>query len=165
MDSENDSDINSDLAGIVSQPLCTAVQIALINQLRTWGVKPDIVVGHSSGEIAAAYAAGAVSMRDAIALSYHRGQSLPASLRRGGMAAVGMGKSEVEAFLRPGVTIGCENSPSNVTLSGDSETLERIVTAIRAAHPETFVRMLQVDMAYHSCKSSIACVVTCLGHD
>lgn len=95
-------------------------------------------------------------MSDAMALSYHRGQSLPASSRKGGMAAVGMGKADVESFLRPGVTIGCENSPSNVTLSGDADVLQQVVTAIQMSNPTTFVRVLNVDMAYHSCKLSAA---------
>lgn len=123
-----------------------------MNQLRVWGVEPDIIVGHSSGEIAAAYAASAVSMNDAIRLSYFRGQSLPSSSKAGGMAAVGLGKAEVQKFLISGVTVGCDNSPENVTLSGDREALEKVVRDLRERKPEVFVRMLDVDMAYHSCK-------------
>lgn len=141
---------DSFLKGVISQPLCIALQIAMVNLLRRWGVEPDVVLGHSSGEIAAAYASGALSMRDAIQLSYRRGQSLPDSSRGGGMVVVGLGRAEVMPYLRNGVTIGCENSPSNVTLSGDEKTLEQIVADIKFDKPETFIRTLKVDMAYHS---------------
>ena len=145
---------DSFLKGVISQPLCIALQIAMVNLLRRWGVEPDVVLGHSSGEIAAAYASGALSMRDAIQLSYRRGQSLPDSSRGGGMVVVGLGRAEVMPYLRNGVTIGCENSPSNVTLSGDEKTLEQIVADIKFDKPETFIRTLKVDMAYHSRKST-----------
>jgi acyl transferase domain-containing protein len=145
---------DSFLKGVISQPLCIALQIAMVNLLRQWGVEPDVVVGHSSGEIAAAYASGAVSMSYAIQLSFRRGLSLPESPHSGGMTAVGLGRAEVTPYLRKGVTIGCENSPSNVTLSGDKKTLEQIVADIKFDKPETFIRTLKVDMAYHSCKST-----------
>ena len=134
-----------------SQPLCTAVQIGLVDLLGRWGVKPQAVVGHSSGEIAAAYASGAITAGDAIRAAYYRGQATTHIEKgKGGMAAVGLGRDAVTSFLVPGVLIGCENSPESVTLSGDMDKLDGVMESIRSAHPGVLVRQLRVDCAYHS---------------
>ena len=136
-----------------SQPLCTALQVALINLLRIWNVHPTAVVGHSSGEIAGAYAADSISLPDAIRLAYYRGQVSKLQLRAGGMAAVGLGRDEVASYLVPGVIVACENSPSSVTLSGDVKPLERVLASLKSEKPDTLARRLKVDMAYHSRES------------
>src|SRR5690348_6169805 len=92
-----------------SQPLCAAVQVALVNLLRGWGVLPAAVMGHSSGEIAAAYAAGSLTPDEAITLAYYRGFVAKQQNRPGGMASVGLGRIEAEPLLIPGLTIACEN--------------------------------------------------------
>jgi acyl transferase domain-containing protein len=66
------------------------------------------------------------------------------------MAAVGLSRSQVKTHLKEGVIIGCENSPSSVTLSGDSATLQEVMTSLREQYPEALVRKLRVDCAYHS---------------
>lgn len=66
------------------------------------------------------------------------------------MAAVGLSRSQVKPHLRQGVIIGCENSPSSITLSGDSDTLQEVMTSIHEQYPEALVRKLRVDCAYHS---------------
>ncbi|KAK0611428.1 acyl transferase domain-containing protein [Immersiella caudata] len=136
----------------LSQPCCTAVQVALVDLLQSWGVKPSGVVGHSSGEIAAAYAAGSITAEDAIRIAYHRGQCTVAlkETHKGGMAAIGLGRESVEQYLKPGVAIGCENSPSSVTLTGELDVLETVMEDIRAAEPSALVRALRVECAYHS---------------
>lgn len=137
----------------ISQPCCTALQVALVDLLHTYNIKPEAVLGHSSGEIAAAYAAGAISSSEAIIIAYYRGKVLldidPAV---GGMAAVGLGSQQVQPYLQPGVLVGCENSPGGVTLTGDKGALQSTLEQIRNAHPDTFVRILKVDRAYHSGK-------------
>jgi acyl transferase domain-containing protein len=141
----------------ISQPCCTAIQLALVDLLMTWKVKPQGVVGHSSGEIAAAYACGAITAADAISIAYYRGLSMrniPQKLS-GGMAAVGLGLGDVSRLIKPGVVVGCENSPESVTLSGDKEVLQTILDDIRATRPETLVRLLRVECAYHSRKQLI----------
>lgn len=75
-----------------AQPLCTAIQVALVNFLERMGVVPSAVVGHSSGEIAAAYASGAITADEAITIAYYRGRCALRSTRTGAMAAVGMGR-------------------------------------------------------------------------
>ncbi|KAI0877791.1 hypothetical protein GGS24DRAFT_487640 [Hypoxylon argillaceum] len=134
-----------------SQPLCTAVQIMVVNVLRDWGIMPAAVLGHSSGEIAAAYASGALTMEKAIICGYLRGRATRQSNETpGAMAAIGLGSSDIKPYLVDGVVIACENSPSNITLSGDEDKIVRVLQAVKYDHPDVIARRLQVDMAYHS---------------
>jgi acyl transferase domain-containing protein/NADPH:quinone reductase-like Zn-dependent oxidoreductase len=133
-----------------SQPLCTALQLGLIDVLAHIGVLPQAVVGHSSGEIAAAYAAGALTAKEAIAVAFHRGAVTKGQTETGGMAAVGLGSDEVQQYLVPGVTMACDNSPSSVTLSGDADKLTDVMARISQARPDVPVTRLKVDKAYHS---------------
>lgn len=128
------------------------MQVALIDLLGDWGVTPSAVVGHSSGEIAAAYAAGALTTKEAITVAFYRGYVCKKPHKKGGMAAVGIGRDEVTPFLRPGVKIACENSASSVTLSGDLDILEDVMANVKEKRPNVLVRKLQVEMAYHSSK-------------
>lgn len=135
----------------LSQPLCTAVQVAMVDLLASIGVEPAAVVGHSSGELAGAYAAGALTAKEAIIGAYQRGQAAKLQNRKGAMAAVGLGWDEVEPFLnRPKVVVACENSPKSVTLSGDFDEVEATVNRIKEANPDITARMLKVEKAYHS---------------
>lgn len=143
-----------------SQPICTAVQLGLVNLLRSWGIHPATVVGHSSGEIAAAYASNIITAKAAIVIAYYRGQVTKKQVRAGGMTAVGMNRNMITPYLVKGVVIACENSPGSVTLSGDKEKLNDISCKISAEMPEVFVRHLKVDMAYHSRKSSTVMLYT-----
>jgi acyl transferase domain-containing protein len=135
-----------------SQPICTAIQIALVDLLASWGVKPAVVIGHSSGEIAAAYAKGAITKEDGWKISYQRGRVSASVSSNGAMAAVGLGASAVQAYLdrvtEGLVIIACINSPSGVTLSGDAATIEELVAMLEA--DKVFVRKLLVKNAYHS---------------
>ncbi|KAJ0418662.1 hypothetical protein BJY00DRAFT_314811 [Aspergillus carlsbadensis] len=133
-----------------SQPLYTALQIALVNILSAWGIKASSVVGHSSGEIAAAYAAGAITAKWAIILAYYRGRLAKQVEGKGAMAAVGLGRDEVTPLLEDGVIIGCENSPSSLTLSGDSDAVDRVMEAVQSKFPDALCRRLRVSTAYHS---------------
>ncbi|KAL9609603.1 MAG: hypothetical protein Q9167_005646 [Letrouitia subvulpina] len=135
-----------------SQPCCTAIQVALVDLLSKWGVQPSGVVGHSSGEIGAAYAAGVVTASEAILIAYYRGLATLGlgKIHRGGMAAIGLGRADVTPYLRTGVIIGCENSPKSTTLTGDLDILEDIMSAIQKDKPEVLVRALHVECAYHS---------------
>ncbi|KAK1139769.1 Type I Iterative Polyketide synthase (PKS) [Aspergillus melleus] len=134
----------------LSQTLCAAVQIALINLFSTWGIRPRAVVGHSSGEIAAAYAAGAIPIESAIIIAYYRGQVAKSSTRLGGMVVVGLGPEIAKHYLVDGVVIACENSPQSVNLSGDKDKLDAVLETILTEHPDTFYRKLPVEVAYHS---------------
>jgi acyl transferase domain-containing protein/NADPH:quinone reductase-like Zn-dependent oxidoreductase/SAM-dependent methyltransferase len=135
----------------LSQPLCTAVQVALVDMLATVGVYPTAVVGHSSGELAAAYAAGALTAREAIISAFERGRAATNQTRKGAMAAVGLGWDDVNRYLDSDkVVVACENSPRSVTLSGDAPDVEATVARIKKAHPDITARLLKVEKAYHS---------------
>ncbi|KAF3484394.1 Fum1p [Arthroderma uncinatum] len=133
-----------------SQPLCTALQIALVNILYTWGIKPSSLVGHSSGEIAAAYASGAITARSAIIIAYYRGMVAKELKKNGAMAAVGLGKDKATQYLVDGVVVSCENSPGSVTLSGDADKVDKVVGTIKNELPDVLCRRLRVSVAYHS---------------
>ncbi|KAI8309179.1 Highly reducing polyketide synthase FUM1 [Colletotrichum sp. SAR11_59] len=133
-----------------AQPICTALQVALVRHLARYRVVPKAVVGHSSGEIAAAYAAGVLTLKEAIIVAYYRGFTAKRLKKQGAMAAIGLGRDQVTPFLAAGVTIACENSNSSITLSGDVEPLEGVCNAIKEAKPDALVRLLKVDKAYHS---------------
>jgi acyl transferase domain-containing protein/2-polyprenyl-3-methyl-5-hydroxy-6-metoxy-1,4-benzoquinol methylase len=143
-----------------SQPCCTIVQVALVDLLHHWGIRPKIVVGHSSGEIASAYAYGALTAEECWKIGYHRGR-LCGQVRtiaphlNGGMLAVGLGPKEVEPYVQKlGVTendtltIGCYNSPKNITMSGDVPLIEKLEADLKA--DSVFCRRIMVDNAYHS---------------
>lgn len=133
-----------------SQPLCTAIQIALVDTLAALGIQPDAVVGHSSGEIAGSYAAGALTAEAAITNALYRGAVANLQKRSGAMAAVGMSWKETEKYLIAGVVIACDNSPKSVTISGDGDKVEAVIADIHKSQPDVIVRRLQVDKAYHS---------------
>jgi acyl transferase domain-containing protein len=133
----------------LSQPLCTALQVALHNKFVALGVVPAAVVGHSSGEIAAAYAAGYISIEEAIIIAYYRGYITRHSLG-GGMAAVGLGAEDLSEYLSQDVVLACENSPNSSTISGDSTKVLEVVDAIKQKIPDALVRILKVGIAYHS---------------
>ncbi|KAF4457622.1 polyketide synthase, partial [Fusarium albosuccineum] len=134
----------------LAQPLCTALQIALVRHLQRAGVRPAGVVGHSSGEIAAAYAAGALSLEEAVITAYYRGYVTKLQTRTGGMGAVGLGVQDVSKYIQDGVVIACDNGPNSVTLSGDVDVLDKVLGDIKADNPETLTRRLKVEIAYHS---------------
>ncbi|CAJ2500619.1 Uu.00g034720.m01.CDS01 [Anthostomella pinea] len=117
----------------LSQPLCTAIQIGLVDLLKHAGVSFDVVVGHSSGEIGAAYAAGRFSASDAIRIAYYRGVHAQLAQgsrgQKGAMIAVGFGFKEALQFCNSSSTKGrlavaASNSPGSVTLSGDQDAVD-----------------------------------------
>ena len=148
-------------AAYLSQPACTAVQLALVDLFRSWGIHPVAVVGHSSGEIGAAYAAGFITFNDAMTIAYHRGRLVPILKEKypaleGCMMAVGAGKREIAPLLDQipsplgQARIACINSPSSVTISGDEPAVTMLHSLIEERYPGMFARRLQIDTAYHS---------------
>ncbi|KAF7531991.1 hypothetical protein G7054_g8366 [Neopestalotiopsis clavispora] len=137
-----------------AQPICTAVQVAYVDALASdWGLRPAAVAGHSSGEIGAAYAAGVLTREEAIITAYYRGYACAHTYNKaqpGSMAAVGMGRDEVAEFLKPGVVVACENSNASVTISGDSDALDKTIQSLKTTRPDLFARKLRVMTAYHS---------------
>ncbi|KAL4784866.1 hypothetical protein BJX76DRAFT_367271 [Aspergillus varians] len=139
-----------------SQPICTAVQLGLLAVLAQWGIKPSGVVGHSSGELAATYAAGLLSFENALVAAYYRGVHMgsgaaaPGSVP-GAMMAVGMTEVEVTAELEPyagRIAIAAMNSPTSFTVSGDEDAVVELQQAL--TERKVFARRLQVAQAFHS---------------
>ncbi|OAA60318.1 Beta-ketoacyl synthase [Niveomyces insectorum RCEF 264] len=141
----------------LSQPSCTAIQIGLTDLLSDWGVRPNAVVGHSSGEIGAAYAAGVLTLEESAAIAYYRGQSV-LELKaahpglEGRMLAVGAAPEEVWPLIKllknGKATVACVNSPGSITASGDSDAIAELASKIE--EKQLFNRMVRVDTAYHS---------------
>ncbi|KAK3190650.1 Mycolipanoate synthase [Lecanicillium sp. MT-2017a] len=134
----------------VAQPVCTALQVALVKLFAAWGVRPVAAIGHSGGEIAAAFAAEALSLRDAVVVAFYRGYVCEKLEKEGAMAAVAQSVKDAERYLKPGTVVACENSPNSVTLSGDVAPLDEVLAAISRDHPDLFVRKLPVKQGYHS---------------
>ncbi|KAI4863957.1 putative polyketide synthase [Hypoxylon rubiginosum] len=138
----------------ISQPVCTVVQLALVNLLADWGVIPQKVIGHSSGEIAAAYAAGKLTFNSAVKVAFYRGIVSSQVHQTGAMLACGLSKEAAEeqfAHLDPSlgkIVVACINSPSNVTISGDVAAIEELERILQSE--KIFARQLKVQTAYHS---------------
>ncbi|GGM26017.1 type I polyketide synthase [Micromonospora yangpuensis] len=124
------------------------VQAGLTALWRSWGVEPAMIVGHSVGEVAAAYAAGVYSLPDALTVSFHRANLQSRLAGRGAMAAVDLPAGAVGPYLVDGVDVAAINSATATTLAGDAEALETVSERLRAAG--VAVKALRVEVAYHS---------------
>lgn len=145
---------------LYSQTLCTVLQIALVDLLASWNLAPKRVIGHSSGEIGAAYAAGALDRESAWKVAYYRGvvSAKPAGDDiRGAMMAIGCTADEVAPLIAEvkeklgadgELVIACYNSPHSLTISGDEAKVDALVEA--ASSKKLFARKLRVARAYHS---------------
>lgn len=141
----------------LSLPICAAVQVGLVRLLSQAGITFHTVVGHSGGEIGAAYAVGKISATDAVKIAYYRGivceLAIGADGKRGAMIAVGFGYEEginfcSSAAMKGRLTVAASNSPKSVTVSGDEDA---IIEAKQMLDNEgLFNRVLKVDTAYHS---------------
>ncbi|KAH7012488.1 uncharacterized protein B0I36DRAFT_299658 [Microdochium trichocladiopsis] len=144
----------------LAQPITTIIQMALVDLLGDFGIQPSWVVGHSSGEIAAAYAAGVLSDDDAIRSAFYRGKSSSVAKALndlpGAMLATGFGEQAAMQTIKNArideskgrVTVACVNSPESTTLSGDEPAIEAVQEACAAK--DVFARKLKVETAYHS---------------
>ncbi|MFL6124178.1 acyltransferase domain-containing protein, partial [Actinophytocola sp.] len=136
----------------VLQPACFAVMVGLAAVWSSVGVVPDAVVGHSQGEIAAAYVAGALSLADAARVVALRSQAIAAKLSgRGGMASVALSEVDAVARLVPWagrVEVAAVNGPSSVVVAGDAEALDEVLDALSADGVR--VRRVAVDYASHT---------------
>ncbi|KAI0150274.1 ketoacyl-synt-domain-containing protein [Xylariaceae sp. FL1272] len=152
-----DEDSSEIGAAHISQPACTALQLALTDLMRSWSIKPTAVAGHSSGEIGAAYAADILTFEACMAIAYHRGRLVPVLKERhpglrGSMMAVGGTPEEFEdliANVKAGeIRIACYNSPTSLTVSGDETGIDELRALVE--EKQLFNRKLFVDTAYHS---------------
>jgi len=135
----------------IAQPSIFALQMGLTQLLRSWGIEPQAVIGHSVGEVAAACAAGVFTLDEALKIVFHRGRILQKATGKGKTAAVGISVAEAQTLIESHhgrLFIAAINSPKNVTLSGEEESLLEILDKI--SDQEVFQRMLNVNYAFHS---------------
>ncbi|PYH87840.1 polyketide synthase [Aspergillus ellipticus CBS 707.79] len=152
-----ESNVNDPAYG---QPLCTVLQIALVDLFESWRVVPAAVVGHSSGEIASAYCSGALSKGSALKVAYFRGLLAgglgASSTMKGSMLAVGLSRGEIQKYFdllasqveELMVVVACVNSPSSVTVSGQLDQIGMLHGLLNKDH--VFSRKLALNVAYHS---------------
>ena len=135
----------------LAQPANLLIQIGLLAVLRSAGIEPGAVVGHSVGELGSAYAAGALTLHDALTVCYHRSRLQATCAGTGAMLAVGLGKEQALeriADCLERVSIAAVNSPTSVTLAGDPDDLKALGIAL--TEEGIFNRQLEVEVPYHS---------------
>jgi acyl transferase domain-containing protein len=123
------------------------LQAGLTRLWRSWGVEPAAVVGHSVGEVAAAYAAGVYSLEDALTISFHRASLQARTAGRAAMLAVGLPADELEPMPER-VSVAAVNSPTTTTLAGDRDALDEVTA--RLSESGVYTKALRVEVAYHS---------------
>ncbi|MCB1921125.1 MAG: acyltransferase domain-containing protein, partial [Candidatus Competibacteraceae bacterium] len=135
---------------VVAQSLMFTVQIGLTRLLASWGYAPDAVVGHSLGEVAAACAAGALSLDDAVRVVFHRSRLQASVAGQGAMAQVELTWEEAQAALAtyPEVVVAGANAPAMVTISGPAAAVETVIGAW--AERGVNSQRIRVNIAYHS---------------
>jgi acyl transferase domain-containing protein/acyl carrier protein len=135
----------------VSQPMNFTIQVALYEMWKSMGIVPDVIVGHSVGEVSAFYAAGVYDLEEAIKISFHRSRCQFKLTGKGGMLAVGLPAEEAESYIKGvegSVSIAAINSNTSVTLSGNVAELQKI--AVRLEEKLIFNQFLKVNVPYHS---------------
>ena len=135
----------------IAQPALFALQIALGATWASVGIRPSAVLGHSVGEIAAAYLSGALSFEDACLVAIERGRTMDLASSSGAMIAAGISAEEAESRIRElgiDVALAATNGPSSVTISGKSDAIERLARSLEDAG--IFCKRLAVEYAFHS---------------
>ncbi|HET8659851.1 MAG TPA: type I polyketide synthase [Micromonosporaceae bacterium] len=135
----------------VAQPALFAMQVALAELWRSWGVEPEAVVGHSVGEVAAAHVAGVLSLEDAVLVAFHRGRVMQQAHGRGRMATVALPAAEAAeavAAYADRLTVAAVNSPISTVLAGEADALAEVLSVLTGRGVSS--RMLRVEYAFHS---------------
>lgn len=135
----------------IAQPAIFSLQVALAALWLSWGVRPNAVVGHSVGEVAAGHIAGVLTLEEAVRVVFHRGHSMAMAPATGRMLAAGLSADQAEeiASRYPGeVSVAAVNSPDSVTFSGEAMPLTEIAQSLESRG--VFNRFLQVNYAFHS---------------
>nr|WP_165703709.1 type I polyketide synthase [Enhygromyxa salina] len=136
----------------IAQPTIFSIEVALVALWRSWGVEPEVVVGHSMGEFAAAHTAGILTLEQAAEVLVHRGELLATAAGGGTMAVVGLSGDEVRDLLGDTAPARCcvatTNGPKTTVVAGVHEAIEGLMSALEERG--VFCRKLEVEAAYHS---------------
>ena len=135
----------------IVQPSLFAMQVALAELWRSWGVKPDAVVGHSMGEVASAYFSGAISLEDAALIICSRSQLMKRMSGKGGMLVTDLTVDQAQkliATLNSEVSIAVNNSAASTVLAGDAEVIQKLQEELDTQG--VFARVVKVNVASHS---------------
>ena len=134
----------------IAQPGIFSIQIALLEMWKALGIKPAAVVGHSIGEVPAAYASGALTLEQAVLLIFHRSRVQFKATDKGRMLAAGLTIEEATRLIQgreDKVSIGAVNGPAMVSLSGDTDVIEQISEELEKK--DVFNRLLQINVPFH----------------
>ncbi len=136
----------------VTPAVMFALQAGLAEVWKSAGVTPDITIGHSFGEVTAAYLGGAIALADVAHLVNHRGLIRGHIDRVGAMAAIGMGADALAPFLpdNGSIEIGAYNAPTMVTVTGERAAIEDLIARLNTHDPNILARLLDLDFAWHS---------------
>lgn len=134
----------------VAQPLIFTIEVALAELWRSWGIVPDVVVGHSIGEVAAACVAGILSLEDALKLVYHRGRLMQRLEGQGKMVLVSLSPTALAPMLEeyPDLSLAALNNPRATVVAGKEAFLTLLVEKLQ--QQEIICRCLPVNYAFHS---------------
>ena len=135
----------------IAQPAIFALQVGISRIWDSLGVVPDAIIGHSVGEVAAAYASGSLSLEDAVLVSFQRSRLQHRTEGKGKMLAVGIGPDEAAEYINAypdTVSVAAINSRNSVTLAGETAALEDIAGQLEEVR--IFNRLLKVAVPYHS---------------
>ena len=149
---ENNQELDNSIDQTANtQPALFAIEYALYKLWESWGIKPDVVMGHSVGEYVAACIAGVFSLEDGLKLIAHRGRLMQQLPTGGEMLAVMASEEEIKPLIASysdQVAIAAINGPSSIVISGESEAIEGVRERLDSLEIKT--KQLQVSHGFHS---------------